>query len=274
MLVKRLVCIEDLGDMDILFTDKTGTLTEGRISFTGALPGRRGRPTGELLTLGLLATEADYAEARLRGRAATPWMPPSGKHPARPGFRAGSATSGWTCIAFDHQRRRTSVLVREATADLPASSPRARRRTSWPAACARRPDVQAMLDEQFDAGSRVVAVGHPRPAGGLADLTPADEQDLVLAGFLVFLDRPKANARASLDQLAALGITVKIATGDNARVAEKVCDDLGVLVRRDAHRRRRRGHVRRRSWPPPPGGTHLRPRVARAEGPDHPRCCG
>jgi len=50
-----------------------------------------------------------------------------------------------------------------------------------------------------------------------------------LAGFLIFLDRPKANAKASLDELAALGISVKIATGDNAKVAEKVCADLGVL---------------------------------------------
>lgn len=86
----------------------------------------------------------------------------------------------------------------------------------------------AVLGRQFDAGSRVIAVG-TRPAGSLADLTPADEKDLVLAGFLTFLDRPKTNARASLDQLEALGIVVKIATGDNARVAEKVCDDLGVL---------------------------------------------
>ena len=52
---------------------------------------------------------------------------------------------------------------------------------------------------------------------------------MTLAGFLVFLDRPKANARASLDQLESLGISVKIATGDNAKVAEKVCAELGVL---------------------------------------------
>jgi Mg2+-importing ATPase len=88
--------------------------------------------------------------------------------------------------------------------------------------------VRAVLDEQFDAGSRVVAVA-TRPAAGLGRLTPDDERGLTLAGFLVFLDRPKANVRASLDELEALGITVKIATGDNAKVAEKVCADLGVL---------------------------------------------
>ncbi len=64
VLVKRLVCIEDLGDMDILVTDKTGTLTEGRIGFTAALPVTGALSPGELLTLGLLATEADYTEAK------------------------------------------------------------------------------------------------------------------------------------------------------------------------------------------------------------------
>ncbi|WP_307034146.1 HAD-IC family P-type ATPase [Arthrobacter sp. B3I4] len=68
-----------------------------------------------------------------------------------------------------------------------------------------------------------------RPAAGLTDITAADETALELAGFLVFLDPPKVNARESLDRLAALGITVKIATGDNAKVAERVCDELGVL---------------------------------------------
>jgi Mg2+-importing ATPase len=90
------------------------------------------------------------------------------------------------------------------------------------------PGARDVLDEQFDAGGRVIAVA-TRPADGLAVIRPADEKDLTLAGFLVFLDPPKANARESLDRLEALGITVKIATGDNARVAEKVCADLDVL---------------------------------------------
>ncbi|WP_427129209.1 magnesium-translocating P-type ATPase [Pseudarthrobacter sp. S9] len=226
VLVKRLVCIEDLGDMDILVTDKTGTLTEGRISFTAALPARASAPPGELLTLGLLATEADYAEAKVSTVGLNPldaalWASADAAafQPAR--------YERLDVIDFDHQRRRTSVLVREDGAParvITKGSPE-----DVLALCRDTPaSVQAILDEQFDAGSRVVAVAS-RPADGLVDLTPADEKDLVLAGFLVFLDRPKANVRASLDQLEALGITVKIATGDNAKVAEKVCDDLGVL---------------------------------------------
>lgn len=61
VLVKRLVCIEDLGDMDVLVTDKTGTLTEGHISFTSALPVRSDLTAAAVFMLGLVATEADYS---------------------------------------------------------------------------------------------------------------------------------------------------------------------------------------------------------------------
>ncbi|WP_247647327.1 hypothetical protein [Arthrobacter sp. E3] len=60
VLLKRLVCIEDLGDMDALVTYKTGALTEGRISFTTALPVLPEVTEAELFTLGLVSTEADY----------------------------------------------------------------------------------------------------------------------------------------------------------------------------------------------------------------------
>ena len=226
VLVKRLVCIEDLGDMDILVTDKTGTLTEGRIGFTAALPAGPGVLPADLLTLGLLATESDYAEARVSTVGLNPLDAALWESSDAAAFRP-ERYERLDVIDFDHQRRRTSVLVREAGGPariITKGSPE-----DVLALCTGMPaDVQAMLNKQFDAGSRVVAVGS-RPADGLEDLTPADEKDLVLAGFLIFLDRPKANARASLDQLEALGIMVKIATGDNARVAEKVCDELGVL---------------------------------------------
>ncbi|MFF1381927.1 magnesium-translocating P-type ATPase [Arthrobacter sp. NPDC058288] len=226
VLVKRLVCIEDLGDMDVLVTDKTGTLTEGRISFTAALPARDGLPPRAVFTLGLLATEAEYAEAKLST---------VGLNPLDAALWASADAAGFQpdryerldVIDFDHLRRRTSVLVSEDGG--PARLVTKGSPEDVLALCVDIPaGVQAMLDEQFNAGSRVVAVAS-RPAAGMTAIEPSDEKDLVLEGLLVFLDRPKANARASLDQLETLGITVKIATGDNAKVAEKVCDELGVL---------------------------------------------
>jgi Mg2+-importing ATPase len=90
-------------------------------------------------------------------------------------------------------------------------------------------DATDLLDRLFGAGRRVIAVAE-RPAPGLTVIGPADEAGLGLVGFLVFADRPKAGADRSLRRLQDLGVTVKVCTGDNAVVAEKVSADLGLPV--------------------------------------------
>jgi Mg2+-importing ATPase len=89
------------------------------------------------------------------------------------------------------------------------------------------PVAKATLRSLFSDGGRVVAVA-TRDVPGAARLDPADERDLTLAGFLVFLDPPKAGAAGALRRLAELGIIVMVATGDNPLVAEKVCAELGL----------------------------------------------
>jgi Mg2+-importing ATPase len=107
VLVKRLVCIEDLGDMDVLVTDKTGTLTEGKISFTAALD-PAGRDADPVFRLGLLATEDALDDgAKVGGNAldAALWQaPPAGREHPNDYHRLG-------LLPFDHQRRMTSALV-------------------------------------------------------------------------------------------------------------------------------------------------------------------
>ncbi|GAA2845083.1 magnesium-translocating P-type ATPase [Paenarthrobacter ilicis] len=226
VLVKRLVCIEDLGDMDILVTDKTGTLTEGRISYTGALPVGPETTQDQVLTLGLLATEADYTAAKDSVAGQNPldgalWTSLSA---ARLGPEQFTRLD---LISFDHDRRRTSVLVRHPAHGEQLITKGAPEDVL--SLC--RPTTQSALetlDEQFGAGSRVVAVAY-RDVPGLQKIRDTDERDFTLAGFLIFLDRPKANVKASLDHLQSLQITVKIATGDNAKVAEKVCAEIGIV---------------------------------------------
>jgi Mg2+-importing ATPase len=89
--------------------------------------------------------------------------------------------------------------------------------------------VRALLNAQFDAGSRTIAVA-TRDGDGLSTIGPQDEHDLQFAGFLTFVDRAKPDAGASIERLNKLGITVKIVTGDNDRVASKLCADLGIPV--------------------------------------------
>jgi Mg2+-importing ATPase len=218
VLVKRLVCIEDLGDIDILITDKTGTLTEGRISLLDAVD-----PTGAhddaVLRVSLLATDVDAASGGVSANAmdAALWESPAVER------LTTAIVHRVATLPFDHARRATSALldddghrflvVKGAPEQVMAK-------------CAVVPDAaRQTLAALFTSGRRVVAVAS-KPAPDLAVLTADDECDLVLDGFLVFADEPKAAARDSLAQLAALGIELKVATGDNPKVAEKVCTDL------------------------------------------------
>ncbi|GAA1240347.1 magnesium-translocating P-type ATPase [Oryzihumus leptocrescens] len=225
VLVKRLVCIEDLGDMDLLVTDKTGTLTDGRVSLVEAVdPG--GVTSPEVLALGLLATDVEgdtwTDTASLAASAGNPldtalWE------------AAVEGPTGYTrleMLPFDHERRLTSALVRApdgsrllVTKGAPESV--LARCVAVPAA------AEVTLQARFAAAYRVIAVA-TRAAGEGVALTAADEAGLELRGFLVLLDQPKASAHETLERLADLGVRVKVATGDNAVVAATVCSQVGV----------------------------------------------
>ncbi|MGZ4529366.1 MAG: magnesium-translocating P-type ATPase, partial [Mycobacterium sp.] len=219
VLVKRLVCIEDLGDIDILITDKTGTLTEGRIRLVDTID-PAGAHSESVRRLGLLATDVDPETGGAGANAldAALWESPQSRQLVGTVHRVA-------VLPFDHVRRATSVLVEDDGKRLlvvKGAPEQVLAQCKTTAAAA-----QDTLAELFAAGRRVVAVA-ARPAPELTEVTPADERDLLLAGFLVFADEPKAAARQSLSDLARLGIELKIATGDNPRVAEKVCAELGL----------------------------------------------
>lgn len=219
VLVKRLVCIEDLGDIDILVTDKTGTLTEDRIVLIDAVdPG--GDYAETVLRLGMLATEIDPSVGGTCANQldAALW---DGRGPIADARRIA-------LLPFDHTRRATTALVEDSAGRtlVCKGAPE-----QIMAKCGSSPVVaHQTLAALFAQGRRVVAVA-TRPAPELSSVSAADEEGLELRGFLVFADTPKPAARESLRQLAALGIEVKVATGDNPAVAEKVCAELGLPIK-------------------------------------------
>jgi P-type Mg2+ transporter len=224
VLVKRLVCIEDLGDIDVLFTDKTGTLTEGSLRFMRS-SGPAGTADDEPLLLGLLCNEALVENGRPVGGNQLDvalW-----DSPAAAGQQAALARyDRLDTLPFDHDRRLVSVLTHDDQGErmiITKGAPEGlvARCSSLP------PAAQKTLDAEFAAGNRVIAVA-TRPMPGRSSISAADEHDLTFRGLLVFLDPPKPDARESLQRLARLGITVKILTGDNPVVATKVCADLGL----------------------------------------------
>jgi Mg2+-importing ATPase len=229
VLVKRLVTIEDLGNIEVLFTDKTGTLTEGAITFDRALdPG--GGALARPLLLGLLCNEATITPAGPVGGNALDlalWQAPA----AAPLLKAADGPGAFErlgLLPFDHERQLASVVVR-----TPRGTPMLVTKGAPEAILARcaevPPESAGILEGLFADGARVVAVA-TRSAAGLGTPTADDEHDLRLEGFLAFVDRPKADAGPSIAELHRLGIDVKVITGDNGTVATKVCRDLGVEV--------------------------------------------
>ncbi len=227
VLVKRLVAIEDLGNIEILFTDKTGTLTDGKIAFARALDAS-GTDGDRPLVLGLVCNEATVtAEGPVGGNALDQalWAAPA----AAPGGELASTAAGYPrrgILPFDHERQMGSVLV-----DTPEGGLLLVVKGAPEAVLARCVDVPAeahsVMEALFAEGSRVVAVA-VRDASGAAMPVAADEQGLTLVGFLTFADRPKDDAGSSIAKLQRLGIEVKIITGDNGLVASKLCADIGV----------------------------------------------
>jgi len=224
VIVKRLVAIEDFGNVEVLFTDKTGTLTVGHISYAGSLD-RMGAPSADVLRLGLLCNSAVVEDGRvISGNAldAALWE----------GAAAATSIQGYqrgAQLPFDYDRRVMSTVVRDPSGAgtlVVKGAPE-----TIIARCTDvSPEFHAALDAQFSAGSRVIAVA-TKPWPGEAPPTHADEFALQIAGLLLFVDPPKTDAAASLRRLDVLGIELKIATGDNERVAQKICADLGVAVR-------------------------------------------
>jgi P-type Mg2+ transporter len=223
VLVKRLVCVEDIGNVQVLFTDKTGTLTDGRISLRASL-GVDGEPDDRVVLLGLLANEAAVQDGTAVGGNPLDialWQSPRAAAQPVADYRRLAV------LPFDHERRRISVLVDgpDGRTLITKGAPE-----QLLALCAAVPDsASTVLDRTLAAGGRVIAVA-ARPAGNVATLAPEDERDLTLAGLLVFLDAPKADARQALRRLADLGVTVKVITGDHPAVAQHVCAELGLDV--------------------------------------------
>src|SRR5665213_180232 len=187
VLVKRLVAIEDLGNIEILFTDKTGTLTEGVITFERGLDAD-GQESDFPLLLGLVCNEATIGEEGPVGGNALDqalWACPGA---TKDEAARVAAYERLGVLPFDHERQLCSVLVKD-----PAGGPFVITKGAPEVVLERCIDVpvgaRPALEALFSGGKRVVALA-TRSAGATKALTPRDEQGLSLDGLLTFADRP------------------------------------------------------------------------------------
>jgi Mg2+-importing ATPase len=223
VLVKRLVTIEDLGNIQVLFTDKTGTLTRGSIAFDRAVDAS-GQESVDVLTLGTACVESAGGERGPTGNALDQALLDAAVGDGTPRHQFNQVAA----LPFDHERQVMSLLgeLDGRTLLVTKGAPEAvlSRCSTIPAT------AQSVLDKLFRSGARVVAVAWRDAGHAQKTLAAADEAGLLLAGFLTFADPPKSDASAALEKLARLGVELKVITGDNGLVAQKVCFDLGLRV--------------------------------------------
>ena len=226
VLVKRLVSIDDLGDADVLFTDKTGTLTEGEIRLREAVDAAGAAAPG-LVRLGLLSSDLRMEHG---GTPLGNALDLAIWRSLEPGVAAAELESARrvAVLPFTFERRRTSAVIavdgrRRLLCKGAAEEVLAR------CTAASGAGAQATLERLLDAGYRVLAVAE-RTVEERDVYGEADETELQLRGFLVFADPPKADAAESVARLRALGIELKVLTGDNERTAVHVCHEVGLPV--------------------------------------------
>jgi Mg2+-importing ATPase len=231
MIVKRLSAIQDLGSMDVLCTDKTGTLTEAKIRLEKHVDAK-GRLSERVLELAYFNS---FFETGL-------------KNPLDEAILAHQhiEIGAWKKIdevPFDFERRRVSVLIDNGVTrwlvvkgapdeiiglctHYEAGSAEQQQPLDETALTGIRTQYNALEEEGFRVlgiAWKQVPLNHPHAVIG-------DETELVLAGFAAFLDPPKESAASALEALKKVGIAIKIVTGDSDLVTRHVCAQLKIPV--------------------------------------------
>ena len=230
VIVKRPSAIQDMGAMDVLCTDKTGTLTEARIRLERHVDAL-GRDSAHVLELAYLNSSMESGL----------------KSPLDDAILAHTTidVSAWNKIdevPFDFERRRVSVLAerdgarRLVVKGAPEDILRLCTRYEDGAGAVVALDAAARttIDQLFEGlgrqGFRVLGIAWRDVPKEHPHAVVTDETELVFAGFCAFLDPPKASAALALAALRDSGVLVKIVTGDNELVTRHVCTELGVVV--------------------------------------------
>ena len=226
VIVKHLSAIQNLGSIDVLCSDKTGTLTAGTMAFNASLDPHSG------------ASPRALALAHANSRFETGIASPLDRAILE---REVAGTDGYRKldeIPFDFERRRLSVVVDDAGAALLITKGAPESVIAACRTCEVNGVVQALdaaglarceqcYRDASARGFRVLAVAY-RSVPRRAAYTAEDEQDLTLAGFVTFTDHIMDGIAGSIARLRADGVQIKILTGDNELVSRHLCEQVGL----------------------------------------------
>ena len=238
VIIKRLHSIQDLGAMDILCTDKTGTITEGRIVLEKHLDVHGNENNFKVLEYAYLNSVYQTGMKNVMDEAVLAHAELEPKLKARQNFKKIDE------VTFDFERRRMSVIVQEDdknpmlickgaveemldVCDLAEANGRRFRLEKEHLANAKK-----IVDGLNSQGFRVIAVAYKETEKAKKVYKIADESHLVLSGFIAFLDPPKESAIGAIKELHEHGIHVKILTGDSELVTKNICSKVGIHAER------------------------------------------
>jgi Mg2+-importing ATPase len=234
VIVKRLASIQNLGAMDVLATDKTGTLTQDRVLLERHVDifGHESRRVLEFACLN------SFFQSGLRNLLDEAVLTHAELHSD---IRSGVGYIKVDEIPFDFERRRMSVVVgttdgtrhylicKGAVEEIIAVCDRAERNgVGVPIEKGHEDELRAITRELHEDGFRVIAVAFKELPPGPATYEPSDEANLTLLGYVAFLDPPKETAAIALASLRDAGVAVKVLTGDNDAVTRHVCRQVGL----------------------------------------------
>jgi P-type Mg2+ transporter len=236
VIVKRLNAIQNFGAMDVLCTDKTGTLTQDRVILEKHVD-LLGQESDEVLEYAYLNS---FYQSGLKNLLDVAVL----RHSAADDLaRKAHEYRKLDEVPFDFERRRMSVAVERdgrrllickgAVEEVFAVAQQGRAGgQSVPLDTSHGAQLRTTVEQLNADGFRVVAVAIKELPASQSICSIRDESDLVLVGYIAFLDPPKESAAQAIAELAAHGVQVKVLTGDNEIITRKICRDVGLPVER------------------------------------------
>lgn len=233
VIVRRLTSIENFGSMDVLCTDKTGTLTEGVVRLDGALS-TQGQPSEDVLRYAYL--NAHYQTGLNNS------LDEAIQFSAQEANLDISTEQKVDEIPYDFIRKRLSMVVANAQGQRTLITKGAlvnilsvctRLQTGdgiHPLDSTAMADIENQYSDWSDKGFRVLGVATKPIESQLESYSSKCESDLIFAGFLLFFDPPKADVQQVIVDLAQRGVQLKIITGDNQKVARHVANAVNLPV--------------------------------------------
>ena len=220
VVVKRLTAIEDIGSIEVLCSDKTGTLTENTLTVTGLSPGADpGLLHYAMLTVAETEQKTEPFDVAIADAAARLLREES------PRFRRLSE------LPFDPQTRRHAVLAEGSAGPVMVvrGAPEEILRLSLSLEEPRRRELEDWLSMKGQAGERTIAIALRSISPGVMDISPEYIRDLRFLGAIAFTDPVKPSAYHAVEKAKELGVTLKIITGDSPEVAGSVGVRIGLL---------------------------------------------